>query len=245
LRLAHRWIGIGLAAFVILLSGTGIAINHSDNWNLNNRYVTWSWLLDAYGIRAPVLSASFSDRGHYAALLGHRLYFDHREITDNVDSLTGLVVTGELALLTTDDSAFVLTIEGDLVEQLDLSQRLPGRIEALGRSQNSAVIYSADSIFRSDKDVTQFEEWSNTSDADIVSSQVLPLPDSILSSLQNQYRGRGLSIERLLTDVHSGRLVGKSGPLFMDAIAVLLMLLSATGLFMWLRGSGYKNGSDG
>jgi hypothetical protein len=244
LRRAHRWLGILLAAFVILFSCTGIAINHSDRWELNNRYVTWSWLLDAYGIRAPMPAASFADRGHHAALLGRRLYFDQREITGDVHTLTGLVVTSELALITTNDRAFVLTTEGDLIEQLDMTQQLPGGIASAGRLQNLAVVYSADTLYRSNADMTEFEAWSNAGAEEIVPSQATPLPEPILRSLQDQYRGRGLSTERLLTDLHSGRILGSAGTLFMDAIAVLLMILSATGIFMWMRGNSRRKGSD-
>jgi hypothetical protein len=57
----------------------------------------------------------------------------------------------------------------------------------------------------------------------------------MLDSLQGQYRGRGLSFERVIADVHSGRIVTITGPYLMDAVAILLIILSITGIAMWLR----------
>jgi hypothetical protein len=243
LRRSHRWLGVGLALFLLLLSCTGIALNHSDDWNLDSNYVSWPWLLDAYGIRAPALSANFSDREHHAALLGQRLYFDEREIADGVGALTGLIVTGELAMVTSGDRAFVLTMDGELVEQLDVSPRLPGAIERLGRMGERAVISSTGRNFRSDSDLSGFEAWSGSDGDDVAWSRASPLPAPLLISLQDQYRGRGLTIERLLIDIHSGRIVGTVGPLLMDLVALLLIVLSLTGLTMWMRASRPGNGS--
>lgn len=244
LRRGHRWLGIGLSLFVLLLSCTGIALNHSDNWGLGNRYVSWNWLLDAYGMRAPAPSASFSDSEHHAALLGKRLFFDQREIADGVDVLTGVVVIGKLALVTSDDSAFVLTTAGELVERLDLSQQLPGAIDRAGRLGESAVIFSGTASYQSDTGLSGFVQTNAVAHGDVAWSSPASLPASLLASIQDQYRGRGLTVERLLSDVHSGRIVGGSGPLFMDAVAFLFILLSATGLYMWLRSSGRKNGNS-
>ena len=57
----------------------------------------------------------------------------------------------------------------------------------------------------------------------------------MLESLSRDYRGRGLSWERLLADLHSGRILGAAGTYFMDFIALSLIVLSMTGLFQWRR----------
>lgn len=242
LRRSHRWLGVGLAVFLLLLAFTGIALNHSDDWRLGNRYVTWSWLLDAYGIRAPEPSASFADNEHYAALLGQRLYFDDHEIADRVDSLTGLIVTNELAFITSFNRAIVLTADGELVENLDLSSYLPGDIERVGRLQDRVVIIASGMMFRSDPEMTKFDAWDNSQTADVVWSHATPLPQQLKHLLEGQYRGRGVSVERLVADLHSGRFIGNAGQLFMDVIAILLIILSVTGIFLWTRSWGRQNG---
>ena len=244
MRRTHRWLGGGLALFVLLLSCTGIALNHSDDWNLDGRYVSWSWLLKTYGIRAPTPSAGFSDEGHHAVLIGQRLYYDQHEIADGVDSLSGMIATSELVLVATDGRAFVLTLGGDLVEQLELSQRLPGAVDRVGRIADRAVISSGNSLYRSDSDMTGFDAWQAAQTDDIEWSRFAMPPAQLLNVLNDQYRGRGVSTERLISDLHSGRFLGRFGTLFMDAIGVLLIFLSATGIILWVKRGGRRNGRE-
>ena len=53
--------------------------------------------------------------------------------------------------------------------------------------------------------------------------------------LQYHYRGEVLPVERVLLDLHSGRFFGPLGPWLIDASAVLLVFLSLTGSWMWLK----------
>ena len=61
-----------------------------------------------------------------------------------------------------------------------------------------------------------------------------------------------LTFERVLLDLHSGRIFGRAGPLVMDAAAVLFIALALTGFWMWLRrpphaappGRRYENGAS-
>ena len=50
--------------------------------------------------------------------------------------------------------------------------------------------------------------------------------------LEAAWRGRGLTVERLLLDLHSGRILGEAGPLLMDLVAVFLIVLSLSGLIL-------------
>ena len=51
-----------------------------------------------------------------------------------------------------------------------------------------------------------------------------------------QYR-RGLTVERVLADVHSGRIFATTGTLIMDAVAVFMIVLSLSGFVLWLQHS--------
>ena len=57
----------------------------------------------------------------------------------------------------------------------------------------------------------------------------------LIQAIERDYRGRGVSFERLLTDLHSGRLVGLPGSLVMDLAAVALVFLAVSGLIIWWR----------
>ena len=46
---------------------------------------------------------------------------------------------------------------------------------------------------------------------------------------------QGLSLERLLLDVHSGRIFGRYGPWVVDAAAIALLMLGLSGVWIYVR----------
>jgi hypothetical protein len=45
----------------------------------------------------------------------------------------------------------------------------------------------------------------------------------------------GISVQRLLLDLHSGRFAGRYGPLAVDLLAVFLAVLSLSGAWLFLK----------
>lgn len=55
-----------------------------------------------------------------------------------------------------------------------------------------------------------------------------------LEQLKLAYRGKGVSMERLVLDLHSGRLFHpKWGVYLMDASAIIMMFLGVSGIWVW------------
>jgi len=69
--------------------------------------------------------------------------------------------------------------------------------------------------------------------ANITWSRAQLLPDAQRNVLNQEVRGGGLPLYRILLDVHSGRIFSDVGRFVMDGAAVLLIILSITGLWIW------------
>lgn len=216
--------------FILFLSTSGIALNHSVDFKLDRRYVSWSWLLDAYGLQVPTPSASFSDSGHRVTLLGEHLFLDGRDTGQRELTLTGIADLGSLVVIGGEQTVYLLTEVGEFVEAIDLGSRLNGPIDQVGRSGDHAILRSAGELFRSDSDITLFEAQDDVS-ADYW-SVATPPDEAEMAMLETAWRGRGVTVERLLLDLHSGRIFGDGGRWFMDIVAVLLIVLSLTGLIL-------------
>jgi len=242
LRRCHRWLGLVAIFFVVTLGATGIALNHSAEWQLDRRYIAWNWVNNALGIRAPAPTASFADGRHRVTQLGPRAYFDRIEIPYPIESLTGFVVIDPLALLSTSDAVIVLTIDGDVVEYMDMRGRLPAGIDRVGKLDGRVVLESAGLLLVGDTDMAGFATadanvgqpaWSRTSEPD----------DDLVELLQSLYRGQGVTVERFLMEIHSGRIVGRAGRALLDLAGIVLIVLGISGLIVWRWGRRRANGS--
>jgi len=237
LRRGHRWLGVVLVLFVLLLAVSGIALNHASGWGLDRRHLDWPWLLDAYGIQAPAPTASFADGGLRATLLGERLFLDDEEIAQDVAGLAGIATLEPLVLVGTRDTLYVLTTAGELVEAMDMAAGMPGPIDRVGREGERAVVESGGKLYRSDPDITRFAHWDAGPRDGLWWSTATPPETADLEVLQTLYRGRGLTVERVLADLHSGRIFASAGTLIMDAVAVFMIILSLSGFVLWIQHS--------
>ena len=78
-------------------------------------------------------------------------------------------------------------------------------------------------------------EWSRAENPEVSWSEATPVPAGLEESLQAAYRGAGLPVERVLLDLHSGRILGRAGIYLVDAAAVLFLLLAMSGVWLWTR----------
>ena len=207
LRRNHRWAGAVLVAFVLFLATTGIALNHSGDFGLDRKYVSWSWLLEAYGMGAP-------------------------------EPYAGKTLIGELVVVGDGQRAHVLLTSGELVESIDLGSVLPGMIERVGGAVDRAVLDSGGMLFRSDADITIFEPWAAGNASNVEWSPEVQPDAPGLEAIDAAWRGHGLTIERLLLDLHSGRILSLGGRLLLDVIALGLIALSISGLVLARRRNG-------
>jgi len=240
----HRWLGVGSIAFILLLSVTGIALNHSNDMNLDGRYLRSPWLLEWYGIEVPAPDSSFSVARHQITLIGERLYFDDSELMNGLSGLVGAVSTPSFVAIATSTDLLLVTPSGALVERVDTQTFLPAGVTAIGIAGATLILRSGDDLYRTDEDLLAFSPCRALDVGEIQWSAPSTISPADLAVLQQLYRGRGLSLERLLLDLHSGKILARVGPVLMDAVGVTLIVLSLFGLSLWFRRNG-KNGKNG
>ena len=235
LRSLHRWAGIFACAFLFLLATTGVLLNHAASLGLDRRAVDAAWLLDWYGVENPSVTRAYADGGSYAALVGDRIYVDGHEVVRGVADLRGLVRHGEAIAVATDRELLLAGIGGALLDRLRI-----GQIEALGRAprEHAVVVRTQTGLeaFRPEtfEPVIVATGPHGASEA-VRWTQPVALAADQIATLERAHRGAGVTLERLMLDLHSGRLLGSFGTLVMDFAGVLAILLAATGLILWRK----------
>lgn len=237
-RRLHRTIGASAALFVLIIVLSGLALNHSDDFGLSETHVTSSFLSQWYGLGGDGDIRSYPAGDHWLSIAGTQLYFDDRPVASLVDAV-GAVSGGEILLAAGGSELILLDRQGRLIEKMAWEH--PGPIVSVGRlPDGTPALGTASGTWVADE---QFLHWrpAIADGADPAWSVATPAPAEITEAVSGQYRGRGLSLERLLLDLHSGRIFGSFGRLFFDAVAVAIGFLAVSGLIVWFRGR--KNGN--
>jgi hypothetical protein len=231
--LLHRYGGICSAVLIIFICVTGLALNHTDDLELGSVPVDAEWLLDAYGIATPPIN-SFAFGTISASQIDSNLYYGTTALPGKFSALTGVTQSGDRVIIATANELILLTRDGAAIETLEAYMGIPTGIRRIGLdAEQGAVVSTASGDWHSDSELTNWEILTDTKTT--VWSEPVALPVDLQQQLKTLYRGQGLSVERVLLDLHSGRIFGPAGPLLADLVAVVFILLALTGIWMWFK----------
>jgi hypothetical protein len=233
----HRWAGLSSFILLAVVSMTGIMLNHTEELNLNERYINTQWLQTWYGIKMPNQQRYIKLDDSYFAQLGRQLYFNQTRLPDEESPLIGGYKTENFMILGMREALYLLTPDGELIERLDSQKNLPVPISRIGlttiKADAGQLILEVDNQYYTSRD--DFLTWTK-----IQSKEFYPLllntPDAVNNEFyRNAYLGNELTLERVLLDLHSGRLLGSFGVYLMDIAAVILLILGLSGTWIWSR----------
>ncbi len=229
----HRRLGIAAAVFVILLVASGVALNHTDSLGLNKTHVQTPLLLELYNVAPASEPVGFAVGGHTVTRLGERIFWDDTAMAQATGRLAGAVRQGRLVVVALDGRLLLLTDEGEVVERLGDAAGVPEAVERIGLDPDGRVaVAGSRGLERVDLDTLR---WQPAPGVAVDWAKPQPLPERQRERLLAQYRAAALSLEKVILDVHSGRILGAWGPWLVDAAAALFLVLAVSGLWLWSR----------
>lgn len=234
LRRYHRWLGLACATFLVALTITGFALNHTDGLKLDERNISSAWILRLYGIETPAEMPSFDTGGRRITQVGTKLYLDDTEVASTEGSLVGATRAGRYIAAADASWLYVIDEYGALADQVRPADEGIGPIVAIGTIGTKLGLSAEGEIWSYDTETFVFSKLDGSAGLSETISRSA-LPDPLRESIVRRYRGAGISIERLLLDIHSGRFFGSFGELVLDVIALGFVVLAGSGLWVWLK----------
>lgn len=213
-----------------MLAVTGIGLNHSDQLALDQQFVDARWLYRFYGEKPTELSA-------YRA--GERWLYRNSEGIVYVDTAVlgpcrGELVGGQaydgLLYVACEEELLLATPGGELVEAITIALGLPGHLSAVGLADGQLTLQTGNGWRLADIDRLAFDS-PLPEGAIIQTSAAGILPERLQAQIP--MRDQWLSWERVLLDLHSGRLGGRAGVLLVDLAGIIISLLGISGVIMW------------
>jgi len=224
----HRY--IGLASFMVLcwLAVSGLLLNHTEELELSHKVTSNSLLLSLYNVPEPVFTKGANVDGKWLFALDNALYLDKLKLPmSDTSAFIAALTKDDLLLIATQKKLLLFTSKGEYIDSLAST----AAIKALGlNSEAQVVVDTPKGCFVTNDDVTLFSACQTTSSIKWVVLQAIP--DVLKTDLRSQTAG--VSVERVLLDTHSGRILGIAGVYFMDAMAILIIIIGLSGFAIWL-----------
>lgn len=243
LFLWHRYIGLTVSLLVLILVITGVALNHTETLRLDQRQINSPWLLDWYGIKTSQAGPGYDVNGQHITQVGERIYLDTHALTQVQGQLRGAVRLSDMLVLLVDTRLLLLTPQGEQIDQLSADNGLPGAPRQLGTHHGHLAIQTAQQTWLADDTLIEWQPLrpanagGNTGDESATPSSIwsspAPLPEVLKARLSQLDTDEGLPLERVVLDLHSGRLFGSVGVWVMDIAALMMAMLALSGIWIW------------
>ena len=219
--------GVAVSVFVIFLVITGWALNHTANLGLARLSVKVPWIGAWYGLRGTAPSMGYTAGGHWLITNENGTLLDGKPTSISVPNAVGVAVTSDFIAIATMENLCLLDQNARLVDQIHTAQLHTGPIKHIAGVDNKIVVHGTTT--RASTDGVTWAPFNGNAPWSM--PQALP-------SEQQRFAKQlvpGLPLERLMQDIHSGRIIGRYGPYLMDAVGLLFLLLAASGLWMFFR----------
>ncbi len=233
LKTWQRILGVLMALFVIMLVATGVVLNHIEELELDQRYLTWPWLLEHYGVAEVEADRVYLLDNNVISQFDEQIFVDALPVASSLKPIIGGIHLDNLTVIASDDALILLNADSELIEKMGADMGVPSQIQNIGLFHGLPVLQTRNGMWRGDE---LLEQWESLSLQGVSWSEPTSMPTIVAQDLARYFYGKGVSVEQFALDLHNGQVIGPLGKWVLDGIAAILLMLSLLGLWTWLRG---------
>ena len=238
LRRWHRSIGAVFALPLLWLMVSGLLLQHQDTLALDQKMVKSAWLLKLYD-QIPDADPVTTSVGRFMVAGWAGMLFVDDRILEESGTLVGAVARpGELVIATTGE-LFVYDAQGEYLDRLG-EESLPGvPIERIGLDESHRVhLQTSAGHHVLGRDFLNFETAPGEG---AVAWNTVEVGREEKASLQETLvENAGFTWSRVITDLHSGSLLGKVGRFLVDLTGIAVIVLTLLGIRLLFRRNSQK-----
>lgn len=237
----HARMGVIAASFVLLLAFTGLCINHVSSWGFDTKALRSPGLLAFYGMAEVDTIVSYPLADAYISESNGQLFHQAKEIDSCEGSLVGALElslkTAPLIVVACEQELLLFSPAFQLIEKVGAAFGLPVAVQRIALADDELFIDTSSGHYVADLNALS---WTAVEEGDTPRSsqwsEAGQVPETLRLALAESIDREDITYERLLLDIHSGRILGEWGIYLVDAMALLFMLLAISGLVLWRKG---------
>ncbi|MFZ5757419.1 MAG: PepSY domain-containing protein [Pseudomonadota bacterium] len=231
-RRIHRRIAGVAIALVLWFALTGLLLNHAHDLGFDRQPLPGNWTQRLYGTHLPDELSGVHLGEYWVVALGETLYAGTDAISACPGGLRGARLLGDYRVVACADAVHLLDADGNRVERIGAAWGIDGDILGLAGTDH-LLIATSTAGYCADTGITELKPCTRP---DVLPVPALtPLPAENRAALAGALSPPSIDIERLVHDLHSGRLFGPLARWVWDLFALSLLVLAASGWLLLRR----------
>jgi hypothetical protein len=216
---------------MLWMAVTGAALNHSDDIGLPNIPLTFNWLRELYKMPEPSLKSFRADGQWLTQADDRQLFLNAKSIGECRGELVGAEAQAEFLIGICAEELLLLDRNGVILDRINQTHGLPAPLSAASMSAGDLFLASGGASLRADLKQLQFTPVPSN----VAWHAAEKVPAAVRNDIAAAVIGHDLNAERILIDLHTGRLLGFASKWLLDMTALMIIVLSVTGCWLWWR----------
>ena len=234
LRKYHKYIGFAFSFFILYLSITGILLLYSDKLGINDKFLDYGYVLNRYNMSTTNDVFNFVNVNapkEEIIIINKTIYHNKKFIDVYPHDITSGLFRNQILFIFSNKSYIKFhfeNIDGNLelanIEEMALDMNL--KRVGLDQSQNVFLESKKGDIYQLSKnEVNLIKTEANFIDWIVLKK----VNDEIAKEYLTIHQGSGVSLHRVITELHNGKFFGNSFVflLLLSTISIVFLVFSS------------------
>ena len=234
LRKLHKYLGFAFSLFILHLTITGILLIYPKTFNIEDTYVSNFFILKKYNMDTYREVYGLNDVEDEIVLIKNNIYINSKFIDKFKDDIVNILYQKkkkEIIVLSKNTIGiyFFDNIDGELEINDIISLENTKQIKYLGFNLSDDIVF-----LKNDNEYYNFDDnyllrLANVKDKNIKWSNISKIDKKLAKYYLNIHQGKGVSLTRILTELHNGKFFGSIFTLilFFSSLSLIFLTLSS------------------
>ena len=234
LRKLHKYLGFAFSIFILHLTVTGILLTYPKTFNIEEKYISNFFILKKYNMDTHKEVYGLRNIEDEVVIIRNNIYINSQFVDKFSDEIINVLYQKN------EKKIFILSkriigiyffenIDGALEIKDIISIENTKKIKGLGQNLSDDIIF-----FKNDSEYYKLDnkyliKQVNIKDKNIKWSNISKIDKKLAKHYLNIHQGNGVSLTRILTELHNGKFFGSIFTLilFFASLSLIFLTLSS------------------
>ena len=234
LRKLHKYLGFAFSLFILHLTVTGILLTYPKTFNVEETYVSNFFILKKYNMDTHREVFGLSNIEDEVVIIKNNIYINSKFVDKFNDAIINILYQKKYKRIiilskSTIGIYFFENIDGELEINDIISLENTKKIKYLGLNLSSNIVFLKNDNEYYNLDDNYLLKMVNEKDKNIKWSNISTMDKKLAKYYLNIHQGKGVSLTRILTELHNGKFFGSifTLVLFFSSLSLIFLTLSS------------------
>lgn len=234
LRKLHKFLGFAFSIFILHLTVTGILLTYPKTFNIEEKYISNFFILKKYNMDTHKEVYGLRNIEDEVVIIRNNIYINSQFVDKFSDEIINVLYQkNEKKIFILSKSIigiyFFENIDGALEIKDIISIENTKKIKGLGQNLSDDIIFLKNDSEYYNFDNKNLIKQANIKDKNIKWSNISKIDKKLAKHYLNIHQGNGVSLTRILTELHNGKFFGSIFTLilFFASLSLIFLTLSS------------------